>query len=558
MKRRDFVKTVTASLATGASAAAAGSTSAATPESTATNRKPRIMFFHDSRHPAIYMYEPPMEKEEFESAVDELAGTSVEVLNFGLGDGRTFFHDTKVSEVWGDPVDRWNHTVFRRAGQNIRMMLDSGRDPLRIIAERAREKGILFYPALLVNQERRAEKREDDVRSSAYRWDNIHLEIGAKGNLPPDFEGASNQDFMHQEVRDERFAVVNEVLQNYPVDGFELHLNYRSNHVAHFHPNDIDAGRPVMTAWIKRVYDAVKASGADRELVVRVPADLEYANSLGMDIREWIRQGIVDVVVGETYQYHMDQLANFRPLVEAAKGTNCRVLPALQTLLHSDRLANGTIEHMRAVACNYWAQGVDGLYLSQWFTVWPYDANFYEQLREVGHPDVMGYKDKIYVVPTKVRDRQKNMPLPQELTVNKPVTVEMPIEDDLPHWDRIGRVHEVMLRIRLHGATESDKVEFRLNDKLLPDSQLRKISRVYRMRAPRYRVFGYWFIFRLEREFWPVRGKNAIEVVLRHRDADIIPKLNLRDVEFDLKYLGGKNFARGQDADVGPYVVRTL
>ena len=558
MKRRDFVKTVTASLATGASAAAAGSTSAATPESTATNRKPRIMFFHDSRHPAIYMYEPPMEKEEFESAVDELAGTSVEVLNFGLGDGRTFFHDTKVSEVWGDPVDRWNHTVFRRAGQNIRMMLDSGRDPLRIIAERAREKGILFYPALLVNQERRAEKREDDVRSSAYRWDNIHLEIGAKGNLPPDFEGASNQDFMHQEVRDERFAVVNEVLQNYPVDGFELHLNYRSNHVAHFHPNDIDAGRPVMTAWIKRVYDAVKASGADRELVVRVPADLEYANSLGMDIREWIRQGIVDVVVGETYQYHMDQLANFRPLVEAAKGTNCRVLPALQTLLHSDRLANGTIEHMRAVACNYWAQGVDGLYLSQWFTVWPYDANFYEQLREVGHPDVMGYKDKIYVVPTKVRDRQKNMPLPQELTVNKPVTVEMPIEDDLPHWDRIGRVHEVMLRIGLHGATESDKVEFRLNDKLLPDSQLRKISRVYRMRAPRYRVFGYWFIFRLEREFWPVRGKNAIEVVLRHRDADIIPKLNLRDVEFDLKYLGGKNFARGQDADVGPYVVRTL
>lgn len=558
MKRRDFVKTVTAGLATGAGAAAAGSTSAATPESTATNRKPRIMFFHDSRHPAIYMYEPPMEKEEFESAVDELAGTSVEVLNFGLGDGRTFFHDTKVSEVWGDPVDRWNHTVFRRAGQNIRMMLDSGRDPLRIIAERAREKGILFYPALLVNQERRAEKREDDVRSSAYRWDNIHLEIGAKGNLPPDFEGASNQDFMHQEVRDERFAVVNEVLQNYPIDGFELHLNYRSNHVAHFHPNDIDAGRPVMTAWIKRVYDAVKASGANRELVVRVPADLEYANSLGMDIREWIRQGIVDVVVGETYQYHMDQLANFRPLVEAAKGTNCRVLPALQTLLHSDRLANGTIEHMRAVACNYWAQGVDGLYLSQWFTVWPYDANFYEQLREVGHPDVMEYKDKIYVVPTKARDRQKNMPLPQELTVNKPVTVEMPIEDDLPRWDKIGRVHEVMLRIRLHGATESDKVEFRLNDKLLPDSQLRKISRVYRMRAPRYRVFGYWFIFRLEREFWPVRGKNTIEVVLRHRDANIIPKLNLRDVEFDLKYLGGKNFARGQDADVGPYVVRTL
>ena len=27
--------------------------------------KPRMMFFHDGRHPHIYMYEPPMQKEEY-------------------------------------------------------------------------------------------------------------------------------------------------------------------------------------------------------------------------------------------------------------------------------------------------------------------------------------------------------------------------------------------------------------------------------------------------------------------------------------------------------------
>ena len=37
--------------------------------------KPRIMFYHDGRHPLIYMYEPPMQKEEYEAAVDELVGT---------------------------------------------------------------------------------------------------------------------------------------------------------------------------------------------------------------------------------------------------------------------------------------------------------------------------------------------------------------------------------------------------------------------------------------------------------------------------------------------------
>jgi hypothetical protein len=542
-------------LAAGAIARAVPATET-THEHAPTRKKPRIMFFHDARHPAIYMYEPPMEKEEFEAAVDELAGTSVEALMFGLGDGRTMFHDTKVGEVWGDPVDKWNHVVFRRAAQNARMMLDSNRDPLRIVCERARDMGILIYPTLLVNQARRAETREDDVRSSDFRWDNTHLEIDTNGDLEG-FEGATNLDFKHAEVRDERFALIDEVLRNYPIDGFELQLNYRSEVTAFFHPKEVAAGRTIMTSWVKRVFEAVKAGHPERELVIRVPADIEQASSLGLDVRAWIRQGIVDVVAAETYAYQMDPLADFRPLVEAAKDSDCRIHAALKTRLSSDRLDNGTIEFIRSTACNYWAQGIDGLYLDQWFTVWPYDSTFYEQLREVGHPHVMAYKDKTYFVPTRTRP-QDDTPLPRELHVNRPVRVKLPIADDLPRWDRVGRVHEVMLRLRLAGATETDRVEFRLNGKLLPDSQLRKINRVYRMQAPRYRVFGYWFIYRLEPEHWPVQGENQVEVTLRHRDADILPPLHLRDVEFDVKYLGGKNFARGQDPDVGPYVVKTL
>ena len=54
----------------------------------------------------------------------------------------------------------------------------------------------------------------------------------------------------------------------------------------------------------------------------------------------------------------------------------------------------------RAAACNYWAQGIDGLYLAHWFSYWPYEAPFYEKLRELPHPDVMAPKDKIYHIPT--------------------------------------------------------------------------------------------------------------------------------------------------------------
>ena len=55
---------------------------------------------------------------------------------------------------------------------------------------------------------------------------------------------------------------------------------------------------------------------------------------------------------------------------------------------------------VRGAACNYWAQGVDGLYLAHWFGNWPYQASFYEKLRELPYPEVMAARDKIYYVPT--------------------------------------------------------------------------------------------------------------------------------------------------------------
>ena len=94
---------------------------------------PRIMYYHDGRHPLIYMYEPPMQKEEYEQAVDELVGTPVDALMFCLGDGRTVLHDSKVGELWGTINEKWDHIIFRRAHQNARHLIEAGNDPLRIV-----------------------------------------------------------------------------------------------------------------------------------------------------------------------------------------------------------------------------------------------------------------------------------------------------------------------------------------------------------------------------------------------------------------------------------------
>lgn len=517
---------------------------------------PQIMFFHDSRHPLIYMYEPPMQREEYEAGVDELLGTPVGGLMFCLGDGRTVLHDTKVGELWGHNRTKWSHVIFRRAHQNARDLIRKGHDPLRIIADRARETGMGLFPTLLVQQGRG--DWDTDVRCSDFRFDNPHLEIGAHGDIDPDWKGFTCLDFMHQEVRDERFALVEEAL-TYDVAGFELQLNYQPYY---FHPDRVEEGIPVMTEWVERVHRAVKKSGKDRHLVLRVPASLEGSLSLGMDVADWMRRGLADAVVGQKFSGPelLDVNLDVRGLVKAASGTGCKVYAALQSHIDSDRLAEGSIEMIRAGACNAWEQGVDGLYLAHWFGRWPYTADFYEILRELPHPRVMAAKDKIYAVTTQTGrypeplvEPGMEMDLPQDLQVGQPAKVPVTVSDDLRRWGKVNRVHEVLLRIRVMATTELDRLTFRLNGKELPTELLRTINEMYRMSAPRYRTgSGYWFVFRLDRAHWPRKGRNVVEVELTKRDGGVLPQIYLRDVELDVRYLMGKNFHRMPEADLGP------
>ena len=418
----------------------------------------------------------------------------------------------------------------------------------------AYEKGLLLYPTLLVQN---FGPEMASVRCSNFRWENRHLEIGVRGDLDPDMPWIDGLDFKHREVQDERFALIEETLNEYPVDGFELQLN---NYPRYFHPDEVETGIEVMTDWIGRVHEAVKRSGADRELVIRVPSNPEDALSIGLDLEMWVRRGIVDALVGEPFSapHRIDPNTDFRPLAAMVKGSACRCIAAIHSHVDSDRLAEAPISMVRAAACNYWEQGIDGLYLAQWFPHWPYQADFYERLREIPHPDIMQAKDKYYYIPTEnARPHEPWAPtqLPIEMAVNRPVTAKFAVSDNLPRWDKVGRVHEVLLRIGIAGTTELDRMNFSLNGKKLPESILRKINQMYRMSGPRNRSGPtYWFVFRLDRAHWPQQGENELEVTLLERDLDVLGNVSLRDVELELKYLMGRSFHRGDvDSDLGPY-----
>ena len=521
--------------------------------------KARIMYYHDGRHPLIYMYEPPIHKEQYEQAVDELVGTPVDAIMFCLGDGRTVLHDTQVGELWGHNVAKWKHQVFHRAGKNARHLIAQGCDPLRIICERAHEYGILVYATLLVNQG--SGERGEDMRGSDFRFDNKHLEIGDGGDFGAGFAGANCADFKHLEIRAERLELIAETLDKYPLDGLELQMSYTPYY---FHPDEVEQGRPIMSEWISQVYKAVKKSGADRELAIRLPTCMQDCLDAGLDPQGWIEDGIVDVLIADNYgnTAHLYPEADFRPLVEAAKGSQCRIHAALQSTVDTDRMAEGPIQSIRGAACNYWNQGIDGLYLAQWFIRnWPYDGTFYEKIREVAYPQIMAPKDKSYAVPSRrgsgydlKSSPHVSIPLPVDLEIGEPVVLDFTISDDLERWHGQDRVHEVLLRVRLQGTSEIDRLCFVLNGREVPETLLRKINQTYIMEAPRYRVTGYWYIFKLDREYWPEQGKNSLAVTLVERDREVVDPVILGDVELDTKYLMGKNFHRDYvDPDLGPY-----
>ena len=144
--------------------------------------------------------------------------TPIEAIMFCLGDGRTMLHDTKVGELWGTPTEKWPHLGFRRAYQNAKHLIEEGNDPLRVICDRAHAKGLLLYATLLVQQWSGDPEADPGnfARTSNFRLENKHLEIGAGGDLDTNARSTQYLDFKHEEVREERFALIQETLGPVP------------------------------------------------------------------------------------------------------------------------------------------------------------------------------------------------------------------------------------------------------------------------------------------------------------------------------------------------------
>ena len=559
MQRRTFLRNVGASAPAAVVAGNAGQ-GAGDEAVRADAPEPRVFLFDDGRHAAcLYQFEPPLTPEDLTFNVDQLVDSGVDTLVYFSGmEGGVVLYDSEVAQKWGDNVTRWTHPVWYRASRNLQQLIRDGHDPLKLLCERCHDKGILFLASDWVNLSGGDRATYGGQgRKADFVYDNPQFQVGPEDGARGQAVDPKRFSFLHQQVRDYRFRIFEELLARYSTDGIELNL---SMEIPLCGFGQVDRLAPVLTEWIgalRAIADkAEEAQGRRKRIYARIPSSPDAWKLLGYDVSTWVDEKLVDglIVLPAEMEGPIDQHANFAPAVELTRQTKCRVLTGFSGLLGRQSEQYAAQQTVWAAAANAYHQGVNGFgFAGHHWTPngWPWTDEDYATLRLVGHPELLATADKHYHARSALRSGSppswlpgSAMDLPRALETGQPIQVPLTIADDLAHWHALGRIESVRLRVRITNIEPSlNELRVSLNGQPLDDSTLRLDDLTYRLyRMGAINPYGYIYEYGLPAERFPKTGANLVEVTLAKRDPGIDTTFELFDVDLGIKYLTHRNY----------------
>ena len=526
------------------------------------SREHEVVFYTDGRHSSVYIYEPPMDPRIYTAPIDELVDLGIDTITYAVGDCRVLLYDTKAGERWGHNVNRTNHIIWYRAGINLAQMIADGHDPLRLVCERARELGFSFMPSLILGMQRQQPAEVTDCRCSDFCFEHPEFQVGPEPEFPEArWDDPTRFSYAIPEVRQNRLAVIEELVTAYDTDGIELNLNDYAPFLAR---REIPAHTDTFTEFVVEARRLCDQAAADqnraKRLLVRAGASLAGCRSLGIDLERLIREEIVDTVLAQPP--HKTGLMEQHPagiaeLVEAARGTGVRIVKGISGNIVHDAYPGATREMQVAQAANGYAAGAGGVFFSTYYpNGYPYTDADFENLRYMGHPELLAHKDKHFAVrrgPNGAEDTPGDYlspnPLPVELAVGAASpTQALYVPDDLTTASAAGRLATCELRIRLQEIVHTDTFDLWLNEEQIPREHQEWIDWTFSVRPPasgNWVLNAYWITVDLLR--WgplPRRGDNTVRVDLTGRDPRVDPPFTLRDVELVVQYRDHRHHPR--------------
>ena len=488
-------------------------------------RRKRTIYFDDARHYYLYVFDPPMTMEEAWLPVDQVAGTAVDTFIYGVACGGLFY-PSKVGKQFGElsrPFKGEYSAAYWSAWTNMQGLINQGLDPLTVLIDRAHEKGLDFVASVRMGVVLAQEgPGGEDGIDSAFK-----VSEGGRG-------------FVHPEIRDYLFAVLEEVATQYATEGVELDFSAAPMALdRYFRPEDVAEHTPVMTEYVGKIAEMVRGRPSGRGVLgARVYPTEQINLDHGLDVRAWLDQGLVDFVVPMFYQPSLlDPDMPIEWIVEAAHRHDVSVYGFLHPDFRDESRRFHTRDYAttpmtRAAAANYYDKGVDGLYT--WFLPWPLGHSERGLLTELGDPARLRDGDKNYNLrrrDTNTAEMGYEVTLPLQIPQAEPgklYAIPFYVSDDIE--GEAYRIRRVTLKINIFDLVSADRLTLLLNGRSLAgETCLRSTS----SRLEPY--YGQWLEFHLD-AVRPRKGYNVLEVSLDERPPELEAGIRIDDVEIIIEY----------------------
>lgn len=358
----------------------------------AANRQRRIIFNNDGNEP-VYACKDTTPEELLSHRTTPLAGSQVDSIFYCTWSSgfSLFTHGTKVGQVFAT-----KEALF--AQNQTPEMLAAGTDPLRVMTDFGKQHGIEVFWSFRLNDTH--DGSSADYGPIMFRANQLKLAhpdwlIGA-ATAKPKYGAWSAVDFTRAEIRNLAFRYVEEVCQNYTVDGVELDffrhpVFFKRAAMSGTECNDEE--RTLMTDLLRRIRTMTETEGLKRGrpilLAVRVPDSVEYCRTVGIDLEKWLKEGLLDLWVTSGYF----QLNDWSYSVELGHKHGVKVYPSLDESRVRDPAAKklrSSVASYRGRALNAWHAGADGVYLFNSFN--PNNAIW----RELGSAATLAKLDQDY------------------------------------------------------------------------------------------------------------------------------------------------------------------
>lgn len=356
----------------------------------AAGRPRRVIFNNDGNEP-VYLCKTTSPEELLGYRTTPLVGSHVDAIfyctwssGFGL-----FTHGTKVGEVFATREGLFSSNMAPT-------MLAAGTDPLSVMTDFGRKHAIEVFWSFRLNDTHDGSTADyGPIMFRANRLKREHPDwlIGSPAQKPK--HGAwSAVDFTRAEIRELAFRYVEEVCQNYDVNGVEIDFFRHPvffKRAAQTGSECNEDERGLMTELIRRIRMMTEVEGMKRGrpilFAIRVPDSTDYCRAIGIDLERWLGDGLIDLLITGGY-FRLNDLSYSAALGHKHGVKVYASLDESRVRDESARKLRSSTAAYRGRALEAWRAEVDGVYLFNAFN--PKDPIW----RELGSPATLAAADR--------------------------------------------------------------------------------------------------------------------------------------------------------------------